>query len=64
MTRFDDVDFVQGVSSHNHTPRYWDGICSWHLDTGNLSMAASAAENLAENCQETCLLYTSPSPRD
>ncbi len=53
MTRFEDVEFVQGVSQNNHTDRYWDGICSWHLDTGNLSMAAAAAENLAENCQET-----------
>ncbi|NUL46141.1 hypothetical protein F7P69_13195 [Cellulosimicrobium funkei] len=53
MTKFDDVEWVTGVSQENHTPRYWDGVCAWALDTGNVSMAASAADNLAENCQET-----------
>ncbi len=41
------------VSQENHTSRYWEGVCSWAIDTGNVHSAANAAENLAENCQET-----------
>ncbi|WP_313816315.1 hypothetical protein [Citricoccus sp.] len=53
MTKFDDVEWIMDVSQENHTSRYWDGVCSWAIDTGNISSAANAADNLAENCQET-----------
>lgn len=53
MTKFADVEWITGVSQENHTSRYWDGICSWAIDTGNVHMAASGAQNLADNCQET-----------
>lgn len=53
MTKFDDVEWITDVSQENHTSRYWDGVCSWAIDTGNVSMAVSAADNLAENCHET-----------
>ena len=53
MTKFDDVEWITDVSQENHTSRYWDGVCSWAIGTGNISSAANAADNLAENCHET-----------
>lgn len=53
MTKFDDVEWITDVSQENHTSRHWSGVCSWAIGTGNVHSAVTAADNLADNCQET-----------
>ncbi|MFC7400922.1 hypothetical protein [Citricoccus sp. GCM10030269] len=52
MTKFSDVTWLE-TSQENHTESYWDHVCAWAMDTPPTTMAVSAAENLAQNCQET-----------